>query len=109
MLLTEDDGSIDLALESRSPCPRHRALDDPRPQMLELLSLRFSSSGVIVSRLLTATRLMRWPEIVNLIRPTEFKGADMLDDPAVPHTVNAAIANHTSPARPLPSLKPAAT
>ena len=76
--------------------------------MPELLSLRFGSSGVIIARLFTPTRLMCWPKILDLVRPTEFEGAYVLDDPAVPHPVDAAITNHAGPARPLPSLEPAA-
>jgi hypothetical protein len=76
--------------------------------MPEFLSLRFSSSGVITARLLSPTRLMRWPEVLDLVQPTEFESAYVLDDPAVPHTVDATIANHAGPARPLPSLEPPA-
>ncbi|KQT79561.1 hypothetical protein ASG51_21760 [Methylobacterium sp. Leaf465] len=76
--------------------------------MPELLSFRVGSSSVITACLLTPTCLMRWPEIVDLIRPTEFESAYVLDDPAVPHAVDATIAKHAGPARPLPSLKPTA-
>jgi hypothetical protein len=61
--------------------------------MPELLSLRFGSADMIISRLLSPTRLMRWPKVRELVQPTEFEGAYVLDDPAVPHTVYTAITN----------------
>jgi hypothetical protein len=86
----------------------HRTRDDRCTQVPKLLALRFGSPRMITSRLLTPTRLMRWPEVLDLVRPTELERSNVLDDPAISHTVDAAIANHASPARALPRLKPTA-
>jgi len=76
--------------------------------MPEFLSLRLGSSGMITSRLLTPTSLVRWPKVLNLVHPTELEGPNVLNDPAISHTVDAAIAYHASPARSLPRLEPTA-
>ncbi|GLS67065.1 hypothetical protein GCM10007888_54480 [Methylobacterium oxalidis] len=76
--------------------------------MAKLLPLGLSRASVIVAGLLTPTSLMSWTHIVELVHASEFESSNMLDDPALPHAVDAVAAHDAFSIRTLPGLEPAA-
>ncbi|MCJ2042959.1 hypothetical protein MKK58_00060 [Methylobacterium sp. J-078] len=74
--------------------------------MANLLPLGFGGSGVIPLRLLASTRFMGRPHILKIVGPTELKGANMFDDPALTHAVNAPATHHAVATRSLLGLEP---
>jgi hypothetical protein len=71
-----------------------------------LLPLGLRSATVIILGFDSCARFMRGSHVVQIIRATEFKGADVLCNPTLAHAINLAITQHANAARFLPHSKP---
>ena len=61
---------------------------------------------MIIARLLTATRFVRWTHILQFVRSAEFQSPNMLNDPTLSHPIDDLATDHTGATRTLPGLKP---
>jgi hypothetical protein len=72
----------------------------------DFLPFRPRCPPMIVTGLIQRARFMRWPHVAEIIGTTKFKSANVLNDPALAHSINLALAQHANTTCLLPHLKP---
>lgn len=75
-------------------------------QMPDLLPLRLRAPGVVLPRLFPPARGVCRAHIIDPVRASQLKGADVLDDPTLADAVDRLVADDTDAARAFPRLQP---
>jgi hypothetical protein len=101
-----DDLARDLAFPTTGLSARQGPFGGICPNVSNFLSLRFSSSMVIILGFDQSTGLVGWTHVAQFICPAEFQGSDVLCNPAFAHAVDFSIAKYASSTRCLPHLEP---
>nr|WP_046867964.1 hypothetical protein [Microvirga massiliensis] len=76
--------------------------------MPDLLAFGLRGLPMIIPGLDQGTGLMRRSHVRKIILASEFKSANVLDNPTLPHTINPALAQDACAACLLPHLEPPA-